>query len=76
MKKKVANYMWTKEGIKKMIKLWEESSIQDIADALGIEKKNVQYMAMQIRKAGGKLPRKHHTGHIQSLIKEVLKEIR
>lgn len=70
-----SNTLYTKEQIKQVIKLWGDYSTEDIAKKLKIEKKQVSYLATQIRAAGFKLPKKHIIGKTRSLIMEVLNEL-
>lgn len=70
------SHMWTKDEIKKIFEIWESSTIDEVAEELGIERIQVQYMANQIRAAGYELAKKHRKGYLSSLIKEALGEPR
>ncbi len=74
-KRQVSNVMWTKQMVKEVIGLWESMTANQIADKINVRKDQVNYIASRIRQAGYKLPRKHVTGYVGSLIKEVLSEI-
>lgn len=76
MKKQNASYMWTKESIKTLIKLWDTSTIEDIAEELGVRKDQVSSMARRVRKAGYELPRKSVKGEVEKLIKEAIGELK
>ncbi|MCK5017882.1 MAG: hypothetical protein KAS32_12535 [Candidatus Peribacteraceae bacterium] len=73
-KVKKHSHQYTKEEIRKVLKIWEKSSVQDIADELGVTTNQVQYLASQIRKAGVDLPKKKRVGHFQKLILEIAEE--
>ncbi len=66
---------YTKEHIKGIIKLWENNSVDEIANKLGITPQAVVYLAKQIREEGYNLPKKHIVGKTRSLIKSVLSEL-
>ncbi len=63
---------WTQDQIKKLSRLWNDKSSEEIANELGVERKQVIYMAYQIRKAGFELTRKRKRGELRSLIVESL----
>jgi hypothetical protein len=65
---------WTKQDINTLIELWETSTPKEIADKIGVSINPLNYMRMQIKKAGLILPKKRLVNHYQSLIKEVLSE--
>lgn len=75
MKHRKENHSWTKEDIKKIIKLWSSKSTIDLAKDIGIDPAQVSYLAGQIRKSGYKLPRKTVKGQLQTLIKDVISEL-
>lgn len=74
MNNRVQRHQYTKNEIRQIANLWETESIQDIAESLHLERKHVQYVANQIRKAGYPLAKKHKNGVMQSLIKQVFEE--
>jgi hypothetical protein len=63
---------YTKEHILTIAKLWEQKTVKEIADELGLEPKNVIYLALMIRRAGYKLARKRKNGSRLSFIKDCL----
>lgn len=65
---------WTKNDISTVLDLWETTSNRDLANKLGVKPQQLQYMRMQISKAGYDLPRKRVVGVSQGLIKDVLRE--
>lgn len=68
--------MWTKDELKKIMKTWESSTIEEIAEEIGVKKHNIQGVVSKLRKHGAKLPFKHRVGYLDSLVKEVVKETR
>ena len=67
------SHQWTKDEIKMLAKLWTSMNVEQIADRMGLEKTQVSYMAMEVRKLYPKLmPKKHRAGVIRSLIREAL----
>lgn len=76
MKRKNKIRHFTKEEINKVMNLWEEATLEEIAHELGRPKYAVSYIANAIRKTGYKLPRKRTVGQLQTLIKDVLAERR
>lgn len=66
--------MWTKGEIKKLAQLWESSSIDDLAEEMGLEEKQIKYMVAKMRTAGFNLTKKRKAAYIDLLIKEVLAE--
>ena len=69
------NHMWTKDNVKKLLALWDTKSMREIADEIGVEVKNVQYMAHNLRLKGFPLAKKHVTGQLQTLLNEVAEEL-
>lgn len=70
-KKKV---MWTKGMMRSVAENWATKSKREIAEELGIEEKQVAYIAFQLRKNGVKIARKRQNGISKSLIAEFLQE--
>lgn len=68
-------HSWTKEDIKKIIKLWSSKTTKDLADEIGVSTGQIGYIAMNIRKSGYKLPRKTVKGQLRTLIGEVIEEL-
>ena len=66
---------YTKQEIKQVIKLWDEYTIEEIANKLDRTKVSILYIASHIRKCGFKLSRKLRKGTLDGLIKEVLTEL-
>lgn len=72
-KKVTKRHSWTKEDIKKIVKLWENNTTEEIADEIGIDKSQVYYIAYEIRKIYPKLvQRKSIRGRLRNLITETL----
>ena len=69
------NHMWTKDEIRLVRDQWETHTKNQIADMLGVNGGQVDYMVMQLRKAGCKLAIKHKKGQLSNLIKEVIAEL-
>jgi len=64
---------WTKEDIKLVLRLWEETTTEELAEKLGVSHATVYYIAKEIRKVNPKLiPKKSRKGVLQGLIREVL----
>ena len=69
-------HQWTKAEVKKVAQIWDKKSADEIASELGVKTIQVNYIVMQMRKAGFNLPRKHRKGTLQVLLKEALAETR
>lgn len=67
--------MLTHNDITKVLKLWDNKTTAEIALEIGKPQNTVTYIAMQIRKAGYKLPRKRTGGQTMLMVKEVLKNL-
>jgi len=72
---RLKNHQFTKAEIKKVISMWDKKTKEQIADELNINEQQVNYIAMQIRKAGYKLTKKHKVGYLRNLITEVINEL-
>jgi len=72
MSQKLQRHSWTKEEIKKLVKVWDTHTIDEVAQELKLDRQQVQYMVNEIRKAGVPLAKKHRKGYLQNLIKEAL----
>ena len=69
----IKTHQWTKDEITTLAKLWTSSSIEDMADELGVDPTQVVYMGSQIRLEYPDLvPKKHRKGHTRNLIREAL----
>jgi hypothetical protein len=72
---KKGNHMWTREEIRKVLKLWESRDTHQIAHELGVQPAQVSYIAGEIRKVNPKFcPKKNRAGYLRSLILDVTKE--
>lgn len=76
MKKENKAHMWTKEEIKKFIKLWDSCTKDELAEELGISRAQVGSMAGRIRKTGFFLSKKSNRGIVGALILEAIKELK
>ena len=76
MKKKAASHMWTKEEIKLLYTLWDKMSMEEMCNELGLEPKNITYMAAQMRANGFKLQRKRKNGRLMSMLQDLKKELK
>ncbi len=72
---KIKGRRFTKDEIKKMIQLWETKTIPELAEELDRSISSVHYISKRIRVAGYDLPKKNWPNSVDSLIKEVLKEL-
>lgn len=63
--------MFTKDEIKAVATLWNEKSLQEIANELNITTLQVQYLAKEMRREGFLLPKKYKKGVARLLIREV-----
>jgi hypothetical protein len=73
---KVKNRRFTKDEIRKVIKIWESKTLTEIAEEIDRSTASVNYISNQIRKAGYKLPKKQPLHSVQNLIKEVINELK
>lgn len=72
-KKVDERHSWTKSEIKKLAKLWSTMNTEQLAESIGVEVKQVGYMADMIRKEFPEmLPKKHKKGVLRGLIREAL----
>ncbi len=65
--------MWTKQDIKKVMTLWDETSPQDLCETLNRNKGQILYIARIIRKEGFPLSRRQPR-KINILVKDAVKE--
>jgi len=75
-KKSYRDYrMWKKEDLKKLIGLWDTTSLQEAAESLGAEQHQIRYIVSAMRKAGIPLAKKHKNGHLNVLLTELKEEL-
>lgn len=67
--------MWVKDEIKKIHGLWNSATTKEICERLNVDRAQLGYIVLQMRRAGFNLPKKHENGKLQGLLKEVLSEI-
>lgn len=67
---------WTKDELKKFVKLWESKTVPDLAQDFGVSTSTIQGVAGHFRKAGYKLAYKRQKGSVLLMIKEVVKELK
>ena len=72
MKNKYHN--WTKEEIKTVIELWENTTIGDLAEKLGVSVSQIHVLRARLNEAGVKLSRKRVRHCVGTLIKEMLED--
>ena len=71
--KKAETHQWTKDEIKKLAKVWESKTMNELATEFGLEKTQLTYIAGKIRKVFPKLlAKKHRRGEMNALITEAL----
>lgn len=68
------SHSWTKEEIMVVIDLWETSTVEEIAERLGMNIPQILYRAWTLRKAGWPLSQKHKRGKFQNLVLELAAE--
>lgn len=73
--RKMNNHMWTKENVKTLLSMWDSNSMLEIAQKMGLEQKQVQYMAHNLRAKGFPLTQKHKVGELQALLTDVALEM-
>jgi len=72
-KKVKSAHSWTKDEIKKLAKVWESKTMDELAEEFGLNKTQVSYMAGEVRKIFPKLlTKKNRRGEMQALIREAL----
>ena len=77
MKKlKAVHHMWTREEVKKLYKIWDTSSMEEVCEELGIEVGQVRYMVQQMRKHGFPLQKKRKIGDTMLMLKELKAELK
>ena len=67
-------HMYTKEEVRKVQALWNTKTASEICKELGVDKSQLGYLVAQMKKAGMILSRKHITGSLNTLIKEIIAE--
>lgn len=69
-----ASHVWTKDEVRKLYKLWEDCTLEELSADMGIRHVQVTYMANQMRKVGFKLTKKPKVGSRLSMLKEIFEE--
>lgn len=67
--------MFTKDDARKLLALWESSTLEEICKELDLKKTQVLYLASQMKKAGIALSTKRAKGSLLSMLKELKKEL-
>lgn len=67
---------WSKQEINILLDLWNDHTIQEVANAVGRDAGSLQYMIGCLRRHGFTLSRKHFTPPLSKHITEVLEELR
>lgn len=67
--------MWTKDEIRKVVEFWSTKSTSELCEMLNAKEFQLLYVAAKLRKAGVKIPKKHQTGYLDKLVKEVAAEL-
>ncbi len=76
LKKLKSYHQWTKDQIKKVLKMWESHTAQEIAEEIGVSKEKITGIANVLRKKGFKLSKKRQNGYFQILIDELKQEMK
>lgn len=69
------NFQWTKDNLRKLLSLWETKTPDEIAIKLGTDRKKINYMAYELRKAGFNIPTKRTNGQLKKMILELKDEL-
>lgn len=69
------HHMWTKDEIKKIFRLWENSNPQDLADQLGVKLSQLKNVVTAMRKVGFPLVQKRRNGAYAKVLNEVKREL-
>lgn len=69
------SHQFTKDEIRLVATQWESKTKEEIAEVLGLEKFQVDYIANLLRKHGMNLTRKKVKGKLATLILEVVAEM-
>lgn len=75
MNHRISHHMWTKDEIKKILNLWEDSTMEEMAEKLGVNRQQLDYIVTSMRKAGFVLSKKHKRGQLSVMLQEVLNEL-
>jgi hypothetical protein len=71
--KNVKTHSWTKDEIKKLAKVWESKTMDELAEEFGVERTQLSYIVGEVRKEYPKLlTKKHSIGKLRALIIEAL----
>lgn len=66
--------MWTKDEVRRLLDMWESTSVQEIADELERTRPQIIAMASKMRKVGFRIPHKHRRDYLNHMLEEVLRE--
>lgn len=70
------SHMWKKEEIRELFLVWDKYTLDELAEQLGVTRKQIVYITTIMRKNGFNLPKKSQRGYLQSLLKEVRDELK
>ena len=65
---------WTKEDVRKVARLWETSTRDELAKELGVNVEQVTYISSEMRKVGFNIPKKRRNAEFRLMLAEVLGE--
>lgn len=65
----------TKEEIKKLMKMWDTKSLDELEKEMNWPRRKISHLAYQIRKLGYKLASKRVNGELRHLIAEAIDEL-
>lgn len=68
-------HMWTKEEIKKLVKMWDDKTKEELAEELGLNEVQIGSMARRIRLLGYPLTKKNKSGYLENVINECFDEL-
>lgn len=68
--------MWTKDDVRLIYKLWTSKTTAEICDEMKITNMQLNYIIIQMRKAGIDVPKKHKKGHLNNLLYEMAHELK
>lgn len=69
-------HLWTKDELKKIINMWDSSSMEEILEETGLTRSQISSIRYGLKKAGYVLTAKKAKGYRQLLVTEVLRELK
>lgn len=69
-------HMWTKDEIKRLLSIWEDSTLSEICEEMGLDQKQIGCLRYDLKQCGYTLTRKKAYGERRLMCAEVLRELK